>query len=134
MTARKRLIGTIGVIAAILVPVAQAERPDDRALKGIGAIELAQQSEPVRPDDRAGLHGPGAIDSVTVSTSVRPDDRAEPRGPGAIDPAVVAVERHSTGFDWGDALVGVLGGMGIALVLTGALFLVLGTRTRTRTA
>jgi hypothetical protein len=157
MNARKKLIGTIAVAAAVLVPVAQAERPDDRAglrgpgafastqsqvnhpddraLKGPGAIEQLRQSTTVRPDDRAGMRGPGAIDPGTnsTSTSTRPDDRAEARGPGAIDPVVV-VTQDSTGFDWDDAFVGALGGMGMALLLTGALFLLLGQRTRTRVA
>ena len=35
------------------------------------------------------------------------------------------------GFDWGDAAIGALGGMGLALLLGGLVFLALGQRTRT---
>jgi hypothetical protein len=161
MTARTKLTTTAALVAAaaFLAPVAQAQHPDDRALKGPGAIEQAQASTLVRPDDRAGMRGPGAFDRPnivststrpddragmrgpgaieqpnTVSTSTRPDDRAGTRGPGALEQPTVVVTQSSTGFDWGDAFVGALGGIGTALLLTGALFLLLGQRTRTRIA
>lgn len=138
MNASTKLTTTAALVAtaAFLAPVAQAQHPDDRALKGPGAIEQAGQSTTVRPDDRAGMRGPGAVDtqSNTVSTSVRPDDRAGMRGPGAIEQPTLVVTHSSTGFDWGDAFVGALGGIGTALLLTGALFLLLGQRTRTRVA
>ena len=162
MTVRTKLTTTAALVAtaAFLAPVAQAQHPDDRALKGPGAIEQAGQSTIVRPDDRAGMRGPGAVDTQsntvststrpddragmrgpgaieqpnTVSTSIRPDDRAGTRGPGAIEQPTVVVTHSSTGFDWGDAFVGALGGIGTALLLTGALFLLLGQRTRTRVA
>jgi hypothetical protein len=160
MTARTKLTTTAALVAAaaFLAPVAQAQHPDDRALKGPGAIEQAQASTIVRPDDRAGMRGPGAVDATTVSTttrpddragvrgpgaigqpntvstSTRPDDRAGTRGPGAIEQPTIVVTQSSTGFDWGDALVGALSGIGTALLLTGALFLLLGQRTRTRIA
>jgi hypothetical protein len=46
----------------------------------------------------------------------------------------VVVTHDSTGFDWGDAFVGALGGVGMALLLTGALFLLLGQRKQARIA
>ena len=163
MTARTKLttVTALVVVAAFLVPVAQAQHPDNRALRGPGGIALEQQSTIVRPDDRAGPRGPGAIDvqsatttsstatrpddraeargpgafeTNTTSTPTRPDDRAGERGPGAFDQPTVLVTQSSTGFDWGDAFVGALGGIGTALLLTGALFLLLGQRTRTRIA
>jgi hypothetical protein len=160
MTARTKLTTTAALVAAaaFLAPVAQAQHPDDRALKGPGAIAQEQQSTIVRPDDRAGMRGPGAVNTTTVSTatrpddragargpgaieqphtvstSTRPDDRAGTRGPGAIEQPTIVVTQSSTGFDWGDAFVGALGGIGTALLLTGALFLLLGQRTRTRIA
>jgi hypothetical protein len=159
MTIRTKLTTVTALVAAaaFLAPVAQAQHPDDRALKGPGAIEQAGQSTIVRPDDRAGMRGPGALDTTlaaatrpddragmrgpgaidqpnTVSTSTRPDDRADTRGPGAFEQPTVVVTHSSTGFDWGDAFVGALGGIGTALLLTGALFLLLGQRTRTRIA
>ena len=160
MNARTKLTTLTALVAsaAFLAPVAQAQHPDDRALKGPGAIEQAGQSTIVRPDDRAGMRGPGAVDTTalatstrpddradmrgpgaidqpsTVSTSTRPDDRAGARGPGAVEQPTIVVTHSSTGFDWGDAFVGALGGIGTALLLTGALFLLLGQRTRTRIA
>jgi hypothetical protein len=160
MTVRTKLTVTAAALAAaaLLAPVAQAQHPDNRpGPRGPGAIEATQtgaarhpdnradrgvlsqesstQSTAIRPDDRAGERGPGAFDTPTVaSTPTRPDDRAGERGPGAFDEPTVVVTHTSTGFDWGDAFVGALGGIGTALLLTGALFLLLGQRTRTRIA
>lgn len=155
MNARTKIIGTVAVAAAMLAPVAQAQRPDDRAglrgpgalestqssasshpdnraLRGPGAIEMSTESTAVRPDDRAEARGPGAIES-TQQAPVRPDDRAGTRGPGAFEPVLVSGS-SSTGFDWGDAFIGALGGLGMALALTGILLLGIGRRSGTRTA
>jgi hypothetical protein len=86
----------------------------------------------LRPDDRAEARGPGAIEASST-TAIRPDDRAEPRGPGSIT-TVEAVGSTSTGFDWNDAAIGGIGGAGMALLLTGCLFLFLGQRNRARLA
>ena len=146
MTVRTSLItrlttgAALVAAAALLAPVAQAQRPDDQGdARGPGAIAQvqseAQSSTSVRPDDRAGVRGPGAFDTSTISSPTRPDDRAEPRGPGAIEqPTVVVTQSSATGFDWSDAFVGALGGIGTALLLTGALFLLLSQRTRARVA
>jgi uncharacterized iron-regulated membrane protein len=155
MTARTKLTTTAALVAAtaFLAPVAQAQHPDDRALKGPGSIEATQTSASrhpdsradrgiliqlktaVRPDDRAGIRGPGAIEQPTTgSTATRPDDRAGERGPGAFDRPTVVVAHTATDFDWGDAFVGAMGGIGMALLLTGALFLLLGQRTKARVA
>lgn len=159
MNIRTKLIGTIALAAAILVPVAQAQSPDDRpGVRGPGAIAalqsgasnhpdsrsgargpsaLAATQEPatvaVRPDDRGGMRGPGAYTSQDLSAASHPDNRAEARGPGAFTTTVV-VEPTSTGFDWGDALIGGLGGVGTALLLTGCLFLLMSQRNKTRMA
>jgi hypothetical protein len=155
MNVRTKLIGTIVVGAALLVPVAQAQRPDDQAgPRGPGAIESAQDStqgppdgyvfeyfghgtagaagDPVRPDDRGGVRGPGAVGSLQPSTATHPDNRAGRRGPGAV--TTVLVQPGSSGFDWGDALIGGLGGAGAALLLTGSAFLLLSQRNKVRTA
>ena len=153
MTVRTKLIGIIVLGAALLVPVAQAERPDDQAgARGPGAV-AAQDSAATHPDNRAGIRGPGA--AVVTAAIVRPDDRAGARGPGAVVAAEGIVATHpdnrperrgpgsftsvtvqpvSDGFDWGDALIGGLGGAGMALLLTGAAFLLLSQRIRLRTA
>ena len=158
MNARTKLIGTIAVGAALFVPVAQAQSPDDRAgLRGPGGIAAQQvggaATHPdnraergtgiaapatnlaARPDDRAGTRGPGAYSSPALTTGAisHPDNRAESRGPGSVDTAVVLVSA-SSGFDWGDAMIGGLGGVGAALLLTGCFFLVASQRNKTRLA
>lgn len=90
-----------------------------------GAVE----SNATRPDDRAGVRGRGAYElSRASSAATRPDDRAGVRGPTAFQ--TVAVRADPTGFDWGDAFLGGLGGMATALMLTGLLFLVVGRRSK----
>ena len=153
MKIRTKLIGTIVLGAALLVPVAQAQRPDDRAgprgpgafaaqaptvthpdnrggIHGPGAFE--GQQAVIRPDDRAGVRGPGAAGSPETPTATHPDNRADQRGPGAV--TAVLVEPGSSGFDWGDALIGGLGGAGVALLLTGSAFLLMNQRSKLRTA
>jgi hypothetical protein len=157
MNARTKLIGTIGVGAALFIPVAQAQSPDDRAgLRGPGGIAAQQadyaSSHPdnravrgtgvaapttdllVRPDDRTGTRGPGAHTAATLTTGAisHPDNRADRRVPGSVDSVVVV--SSSSGFDWGDAMIGSLGGVGAALLLTGCFFLVASQRKRTRLA
>ena len=159
MNARKKLIGTVILGAALLVPVAQAQHPDDRAglrgpgafateqpsashpdnraVHGVGSIDLLQQqlqksTAAIRPDDRAGARGPGAVGASDFSAANHPDNREGTRGPGSI--ATVEAGSISTGFDWGDALIGGIGGAGTALLLTGGFLLVMGQRNRTRLA
>jgi hypothetical protein len=155
MNARTKLIGTIAVGAALLAPVAQAQSPDYRAgLRGPGGIAAQQaggaSSHPdnravrgtgvavpttnlaVRPDDRAGTRGPGALAAATLVTGAisHPDNRAEPRGPGSVDRVVVL--SGSSRFDWADASIGSLGGIGFALLLMGCVYLLASQRNKTR--
>ena len=133
---------------------AQAQRPDDRAgARGPGAFASGQESTASHPDNRAGTRGPGAL--TAQHATLRPDDRAGARGPGAIaspaylgvshpdnragvrGPGAVAVglvQPGSSGFDWGDALIGGLAGAGAALLLTGCAFFLMSRRQRVRTA
>jgi hypothetical protein len=163
MKIRTQLIGTIVVGAALLVPLAQAQRPDDRAgLRGPGAFastEASSATHPdnlggtrgpgaidaqggvvdtqravVRPDDRAGARGPGALGSRDTSIVTHPDNRAVRYGPGGVSNLVVADRPAGHGFDWSDGLIGWLGGAGIALLLTGGAFLLMSQRNRARTA
>jgi hypothetical protein len=155
MNARKKLIGTVILGAALLVPVAQAQHPDDRAglrgpgafattqpsashpdnraVRGPGSVETPQlqQSTAIRPDDRSGMRGPGAIDPDGFAAANHPDNRESTRGPGSVTGVVTVT---STGFDWGDAVIGGIGGAGMALLLTGGLFLVASQRNKTRLA
>lgn len=147
------VIGVMVVSAALLVPVAQAGGPDDRAgMRGPGAFEQAQasvtrpddravhgvivehatQAAATRPDDRSEARGPGAIGSDARDVT-RPDDRSGTRGPGATTTTVV-MPSSTNGFDWGDALIGGLGGVGAALLLAGGLFVLLSQRSKTRIA
>ena len=158
MNARTKLIGTVALGAALLVPVAQAQSPDDRAglrgpggiaaqqaggaanhpdnraQRGTGAVTAPITSDAVRPDDRAGARGPGAYSPAVQTTGAgsHPDNRAESRGPGSVDRVVIV--SSSSGFDWGDALIGSMGGVGAALLLTGCFFLLAGQRNKTRLA
>jgi hypothetical protein len=141
------LVALAGVVAAITVgaPIAGADpwfndpasvRPDDRAgARGPGALagstDAAQRA--TRPDDRAGARGPGAVASAGATLATRPDDRAGARGPGAISPGTTTVVvRSANTFDWGDAAIGVVSGMGFALLLVGLAVLTAVTRMKTR--
>jgi hypothetical protein len=115
------------VMAALSVPAALAERPDDRAgLLGVGGAAVATPSA-LRPDDRDALRGPGAFVPDVVA-SVRPDDRAGVRGPGAA-PTVILTQTPR-GFDWEDAGIGALGAFGLALLLFGTMQVVARGRDR----
>jgi hypothetical protein len=127
MKARKTLIGMLVVVIAVLIPATAAAQPDNRP----GTAGSTSQASHVRPNDRAGAHGAfeGTVGSAVV---VRPDDRAGLHGPGTPPPASVVQSPDS--FDWRDAFIGSLGGVGIALLLSGLLFFAASRRTRTRIA
>lgn len=155
MTSTTRLIAALALGAALLAPVAQAQRPDDRAgIRGPGAFEQAVvpshpdnrgdargpggiATRPVtsrQPDDRDGIRGPGAFTTGTAFTAIaHPDNRDGLRGPGAVTTTVVA-QPLGDGFDWNDALIGGLGGVAAALLLMGSLFLVASQRSKARLA
>jgi hypothetical protein len=131
MNVRTKLIGIIVLGAALLAPVAQAQRPDDRADRG---FPVAEQSWPVLPDDRADRRiAPAEQSSPINGAGVRPDDRADRNVRVGVnyEPTLVASRPH--GFDWGDGLIGGLGGVGLALLLTGAAFLFMNQRQKART-
>ena len=155
MNTRRKLIGTIVLGTALLVPTAQAQHPDDRAglrgpgafatlqagaathpdnraVRGPGAVTATGANRATRPDDRAGARGPGAYGSGGLSAATHPDNRDATRGPGAF--TTVVVQSSSSGFDWGDAMIGGIGGIGTALLLGGGAFLLLSQRSRTRLA
>jgi hypothetical protein len=62
---------------------------------------------------------------------VRPDDRGGIRG---IDDAPLAAAASSGSFDWTDAGIGALGGLGVSLLLVGGLVLGLSTRRERKVA
>ena len=110
-------------------------RPDDRAeARGPGALASTGAAQrATRPDDRAGARGPGAVASSGGAQVVtRPDDRAGARGPGAVSPGTsTIVVRSANTFDWRDAAIGVVSGMGLALLLAGLAVLTVMTRKKT---
>jgi hypothetical protein len=127
MKARNRLIGMLVVVIAVLIPATAAAQGDIRP----GTAGATSRSSHVRPDDRAGARG--AFEGIAGSAVVvRPDDRAGVHGPGTPPPTNLV--RSSDGFDWRDAFIGGAGGAGIALLLTGLLFLGASRRSRTRIA
>lgn len=124
MKARTTLIATLAAgIAALTPAMASASHYLPQ-----GAGSTATQH--VRPDDRAGVRGNSVLAPETAST--RPDDRAGYRGPGA--PTTASVAAVSNDFDWRDAFIGGVSGIGIALLLMGGLFLFTSRRTRPRVA
>jgi hypothetical protein len=127
MKARNRLIGMLVVVIAVLIPATAAAQRDIRP----ATAGATSQASYVRPDDRGGVRGAfeGTVGSAVV---VRPDDRAGVHGPGT--PASARVAQSSDSFDWRDAFIGSLGGVGIALLLAGLLFFATSRRTRTRIA
>ena len=77
MNARTKLIGTIALGSALLVPVAQAESPDDRGgLRGPGGIAATQAAATSSHPDNRAVRGPGA---VAVASRARLADR-DPAG------------------------------------------------------
>jgi hypothetical protein len=102
---RISLVASVFLTAALLAPAAMGERPDDRSgVIGVGSVATPavwpSQSAAVRPDDRPGVRAPG---------------------PGHVVASTVLVS--SDGFDWDDAGIGVVGGLGFALVAGGVLAL-----------
>ena len=155
MQVRTIIFATVVLGASSLAPVALAERPDDRAgvrgpggiaalqtgaarhpdsraVRGVGTTSTAPRSVAIRPDDQAGMRGPGAFDSSPGAAATHPDNRDAARGPGALTPTIGVAS--TDGFDWGDALIGLLAGMGSALLLAGGFIVLASQRTRTRVA
>jgi hypothetical protein len=125
---RKTLILIVVLVAAALAPNALAKR-FEQAYVSNPSVAGVQASESIRPDDRAGFRGTGTPLQAPVNHA---DDRAGLRGPGTPTPTIV--KATSTGFDWGDALIGGLGGVGTAMALLGLLFLLASRRSRARIA
>jgi len=90
----------------------------------VAAALLAPAAWADRPDDLAGPRGPGAIAAQNAPG---------PRGPGAFADVTV-VETAESSFDWRDAAIGGVGGVGLALLVTGGGVLVLTQTRRTRPA
>ena len=148
MTTRTKLVGTLVLAAAIATPTAYAESPDDRGgLRGPGGISAYQAGNATHPDNLPGLRGPGAMTPAEATQVSRPDDRAGARGPGATDvsrpsrhpdnragvrgPGALTTFAASSGssrFDWNDALIGGLAGMGTTLLVTGCCFMLVARR------
>jgi hypothetical protein len=95
-------------------------------------VGTAKVSTTIRPDDQAGMRGPGAFDSTQLPAASRHPDNRAGRGPGPV--TTIVSRPTATGFDWNDALIGGLGGVGTALLLTGCFFLLMSQRNKARVA
>lgn len=73
-----------------------------------------------RPNDLAGPQGPARATPATASAFARPDGRDLPDGADlpVAAPTILLVD---DGFGWGDAGIGLAGGLGFMLVLGGLL-------------
>ena len=89
-----RTVKTVATVAAVAVAAFAAAgvadagtRPDDRPMRGPGAIALTNEwvaaESAGRPDDRA-THGPGAIAAARRDVVLRPDDRGDRRLPNTV--------------------------------------------------
>jgi hypothetical protein len=111
----------VAVAGLVLAGVAgAATRPDDRTMRGPGAVALtnewAASESAARPDDRA-VHGPGAIAAARREVVLRPDDRGDRRLPNTV-----SFTPPTTGdaFDWVDAGIGSAATLGLVLLVAGA--------------
>ena len=117
-------IATIAAAAVAALVVAgladAATRPDDRPMRGPGAIALtndwAVAESAARPDDRP-AHEPGAIEAARRDVVLRPDDLADRRLPNS---APLVQPTTDDGFDWVDAGIGSAATLGLILLVAGA--------------
>ncbi|HET6683264.1 MAG TPA: hypothetical protein VFG75_06170 [Gaiella sp.] len=117
-------IATIAATAVAALVVAgladAATRPDDRPMRGPGAIALtndwAVAESAARRDDRP-AHEPGAIEAARRDVVLRPDDRADRRLPNN---APLVQPTTDDGFDWVDAGIGSAATLGLILLVAGA--------------
>ena len=120
----KGIVTTVGgvVIACLLaLPALAGQHPNDRAgTLGVGSIPaLAGQ----HPNDRAGALGVGSVaasPAAAVGTQARPDGRELPDG-ADLGQAPATILESSNTFDWGDAGIGLAGGIGLGLLLVAGL-------------
>ena len=131
---RLAIAALAAVFAVVWAAPAQADPPGDTLPEGFVyeyfGPGTSVADDLVRPDDRADRTGPGYEGTSGAEYAYRgmlPSDYGQPN-------VIVAVNRPGDGFDWGDALIGGLGGAGMALLLTGSAFLLLNQRNRVRTA
>lgn len=97
-------VGVLVVAAVLALPALAAERPNDRAgAQGVGSI----------------VTSPNSVTGVATIPG-RPDGR---QVPDSVDlgPARPTILATTGGFHWGDAAIGLAGGLGLALVLAGLL-------------
>jgi hypothetical protein len=126
----RHVVGGLLVACVFVVPAVAAEHPNDRAgLQGAGALASTETGTSAvaaeHPNDRAGLQGAGALAAAETGTpgsiqSLRPDGRELPDGVD-LAPTPPTIVAASDSFDWDDAGIGLAGGLGLALVLVGAL-------------
>ena len=119
MVTRTVLVGLVAAAVFVVVPMAQAQSPAD--------AHQRQQTFSTMPGDSHERIG----STVTPTTAVDVADAHE-RGSVPLSTPVALVA--ADGFDWGDAAIGAVSGVGFALLLLGLGLLLLSQRTRTRIA
>ena len=125
-----RRLSTLAVaVAAVAIGAAPAYAGHEDFGPRVALQLIGSESQPVRPDDRAGIRGVSGA-TVQQSHAVRPDDRSGVRGVGAADLST-AVSSSANRVDWNGPVL-VAGSVFSALLL--ALVLTLGMRGRRRLA
>ena len=126
---RPAILATVLLASLALAPQALASTvtPPDRA-DGLGGANQTSHIAPVLPPDRADrLGGAAPVDqhgTQTGLTAQRVPDRIDGIGTDRFTPVVaptVIVRSSSSGFDWTAAIIGAVGGLGVALVAMAAL-------------
>src|SRR5215207_9817066 len=95
----------------------------DGDLRGENAAALSAQagSRPVTGSDLRGEHAIDVTDPVTPPANDQrsPDAREPVGGPGVAQPVVVEVtDPDGSGFDWRAAIIGMAGGLALAVLAT----------------
>jgi hypothetical protein len=128
MRARKRhilrWIAVAFAATAVTAPAAQAVGPDDRAFSRQSPVDVWNHD--LRTGEQPAeipylSHGVG-VGEDDLGLTMHPDSRPFARSVGDISPSVspVAVVQ-ARGFDWGDAVIGGIFGVGFALLGAGAI-------------
>jgi hypothetical protein len=115
-----RWIAVAFAATAATAPAGQAVGPDDRAFSRQSPVEVS--------------HGVG-VGEDDLSSTLHPDSRPFARSVGNIGPGVSpAAVVQARGFDWGDAVIGGMFGVGFALLGAGAILTALRRRGTPTTA
>lgn len=119
MVTRTALVGVVAAAAFAIVPMALAQSPADAHQR-----QQTFSTMPGGSHDRIGSN----VTPTTATVVVDAHDR------GSLPRSTPVALVEPGGFDWGDAAIGAVSGVGFALLLVGLGLLLLSQRTRTRIA